>query len=125
LIGFQVLIRSLSLISQLLMSDDREIQDIVNQLQGLQLQQAALLSRLGRLSEGEEQETPPTPPQAAPPPPPQATREFAVGDRVRIRNPRVLQETRGRITRIGLRIAVTTPRGNTTVRAPKNLILEE
>jgi hypothetical protein len=99
------------------MSDDREIQDIINQLQGLQLQQAALLSRLERLSEGEGQETPP--------PPPQATREFAIGDRVRIRNPRVLQETRGRITRIGSRITVTTPRGNTIVRASKNLVLEE
>jgi hypothetical protein len=107
------------------MSDDREIQDIINQLQGLQLQQAALLSRLERLSEGEGQETPPTRPQATTPPPPQATRDFAVGDRVRVRNPRVLQETRGRITRIGLRITVTTPRGNTTVRASKNLILEE
>jgi hypothetical protein len=108
------------------MSDDREIQDIVNQLQGLQLRQAALLSPLERLSEGEEQqETPPRRPQAAPLPPSQATGEFAIGDRVRVRNPRVLQETRGRITRIGLRITVTTPRGNTIVRVPKNLVLEE
>jgi hypothetical protein len=45
------------------MSANREIQDIINQLQGLQLQQAALLSRLGRLSEGEEQDTPPPPPK--------------------------------------------------------------
>jgi dsDNA-specific endonuclease/ATPase MutS2 len=98
------------------MSNDGEIQDIVNQLKGLQLQQAALISRLGRLSDSERQDTPPTPPQAA--------REFAIGDKVRIINPRILQENRGKITRIGLRITVLTPKGNSIVRAPKNLVLE-
>ena len=101
------------------MSNDRAIQDIVNQLQGLQLQQAALISRLGRLTEADEPDTPPPPKKAT------ATREFAVGDRVRIKNPRLLQETRGKISRIGIRITVTTPKGNTIVRAPKNLVLEE
>jgi hypothetical protein len=108
--------------SQLLMSNDQEIQDIITQLQGLQLQQAALISRLGRLSDIGEQEKKKSPPKKQTSA--TATREFAIGDKVRIKNPRVLQETRGRITRIGARITVTTPKGNTIVRAPKNLTLE-
>ena len=102
------------------MSNDREIQDIVNQLLGLQLQQATLISRLGHLTDAaDEPDTPPPPKKAT------AAREFAIGDWVRVRNPRLLQETRGKISRIGIRITVTTPKGNTIVRAPKNLILEE
>ena len=101
------------------MSKDSEILDIARQLQGLQLQQATLISRLTSLTEPDEPDTPPPPKKAA------ATRELAVGDKVRIRNPRILQEARGKISRIGLRITVMTPKGNTIVRAPKNLVLEE
>ena len=91
-----------------LMSIDSEVQEIIAQLQGLQAQQTALISRLGRLCKPGDQGP------AAPPQRPAAAREFAIGDRVRIWNPRALQETRGRIARIGARITVTTPKGNTT-----------
>ena len=101
------------------MSIDREVQDIIAQLQGLQVQQTALISRLGSLCEPGDQGT------TAPPQRPVATREFAIGDRVRIRSPRVPQETGGRISRIGARIAVTTPRGNAIARVAKNLVLLE
>jgi hypothetical protein len=108
------------------MSNEREIQHITTQLQGLNLQQAALLSRLEFLSEAGEQDTASTPQKAAPPPQKAtAAREFAIGDRVQIINPRRLQETRGVISRIGARITVTTPKGKTIVRASKNLIFEK
>jgi hypothetical protein len=53
-------------------------------------------------------------------------REFVIGDRVRIRNPGVLQPKRGRIAKIGTtRITVQSDSGKKIIRAAKNLILEE
>jgi hypothetical protein len=102
---------------------DREVQDITKQLQGLQIQQRnTLISRLARLSESR---APLNEPPRAVSPALRSTREFSVGDKVRIRNPRALQETRGTITRrIGVRVTVTTAKGNMIVRAAKNLILD-
>jgi transcription elongation factor len=99
------------------MNRDQEIQDIVNQLERLQIQQSDLLQRLGLLSESDDNNiTTPAPVIA---------REFAVGDRVRIRNPSRLQPVRGIITKIGrVRITVEARNGTKIVRAPKNLILE-
>jgi hypothetical protein len=49
------------------MNRDEEVRDIITQLQGLQLQQTALISRLGRLStSGESSETPAPAPPAPP-----------------------------------------------------------
>jgi hypothetical protein len=53
------------------------------------------------------------------------TREFEIGDRVRIMNPRRLQANRGKIVRIGAsRITVEAKNGTTIVRAPKNLYFD-
>jgi hypothetical protein len=101
------------------MSDDREIKEIVSQLNCLQIQQTALLSHLERLSEGGEKATRPT---SSPSVAAGTTREFAIGDRVRIRNPRRLQAVKGKIVRIGKsRITVEAKGGETIIRAPKNL----
>jgi hypothetical protein len=104
-------------------NDQQEAQDIITQLQGLQTQQAALISRLEQGTESEEtSNSPPSPPAHAAS---NQTREFVIGDRVRIRNPRHPQEERGTIIRIGARIAAKTPsRGNTMARVAKNLIFD-
>ncbi len=88
-----------------------DIKDIVDQLQRLQIEQTALIQRIERLTEG----TPNTP---------NAARPFAVGDRVRIRNPRRLQANQGTIIRIGLdtdRITVQSRDGSKIIRALANL----
>jgi hypothetical protein len=101
------------------MDRDQEIQDIVNQLGRLQIQQSNLLQRLGRLNESEDNDN------NATPPPITTARVFAVGDRVRIKNPGLLQPVRGTIIKIGkTRITVEARNGTKIVRAPKNLILE-
>ena len=101
------------------MSRDQDVEDIIKQLQDLQVRQTALISRLVRSSTSGNE-------SRAPPPPPDAPREFPIGDRVRIRNPRVLQANRGTIIRIGNdRITVLARNGNKIVRKPKNLILKE
>jgi predicted transcriptional regulator len=110
------------------MSEGQSVKDIIQQLQNLQLQQANfqaqqadlqvqqadLIAQLGsNLSTSEDTKAPST------------TREFAIGDRVRIKNPRILQPQRGRIVKIGInRITVQTNLGTKIVRAPKNLVLE-
>ena len=91
------------------MSKEQEVKDIIAQLQRLQLDQATLISRLERLSEN------------VPNTFSDATREFAVGDRVQIKNPGVLQVAKGTIVRIGARITVLTDNNKKVVRASKNL----
>ena len=101
---------------------NEDINGIVEQLKRLQLQQAALLTRLENLSNqgagrnDEEHETRP----------PVATRDepraFAIGDRVGIRNPKPFQENKGTILTIGeKRTAVLSATGKKIPRAPKNL----
>jgi hypothetical protein len=103
-------------------NDQQEAQDVITQPQGLQMQQAALISCLEQATESEETNNPPSPPAHAAS---NQTREFVVGDRVHIRNPRHPQEERGTIIRIGARIAAKTPsRGNTMARVAKNLIFD-
>ena len=99
-----------------------EVREIIAQLHGLQLQQTALLSRLERLNEGatEEQTTHAVSP--GPSPPKSINRAFAIGDQVRITNPRRLQATRGKIIKIGARVTVQAPDGSKIVRSAKNLI---
>jgi hypothetical protein len=101
------------------MSRDQEIQDIVNQLERLQIQQAELVRRIGRLSENNDvsniNATHTT-----------STIDFVIGDRVRIRNPGRLQPVRGTIIKIGRsRITVEAREGTKIVRAPRNLIAED
>jgi small-conductance mechanosensitive channel len=56
--------------------------------------------------------------------PPDATREFAIGDRVQIKNPGRYQASGGTIAKIGAnRITVRTASGSKILRAPKNLLL--
>jgi transcription antitermination factor NusG len=107
-----------------------EIQDLVNQLQQLNIQQSHLLRRLERLSEGASDNNPTPPPQIATArrAPPVTVQHFAVGDRVRIRNPGILQPTTGTVTKITpKRITIQAHSGTRViniVRAPKNVILE-
>jgi hypothetical protein len=97
---------------------DKEVQNIIERLEDLQVKQSGLLSRLERLSTSGDY-------ARAQQPPTVATREFVIGDRVRISNPRLLQADRGRIIKIGKdRITVQAKNGTKVVRKAKNLILE-
>ena len=94
---------------------DDEIKNIVSQLQRLQIHEAELLQRLERLSEADRHASGP----------PITTREFVIGDVVKIRNPRPLQAKRGTVIRIGVgtnRVTVLARNGSKIVRAPSNLI---
>jgi hypothetical protein len=105
-------------------TNDKEIQDIVEQFRQLQLQQTALVAcavaRLQQLDgnkpraqrqDGNTRED----------------REFAVGDRVCIKNPRPFQPSRGTIQKIGqARITIKGRDGKTIIhRTPKNLTLDD
>ena len=109
------------------MSNDNEqdIADIIEQLQQLQLQQSvlqtqqsALLTRLTRSRQADnERENVDT---AADIP-----REFRVGDRVIINNPGRLQAKRGVVIKIGASRVTVKPRiGANIQRSPNNLALE-
>jgi hypothetical protein len=75
------------------MSNEQDIKDIVAHLEQLQIQQSELLHCLERLVGSGDNNNATVQPDA--------TREFAVGDRVRIRNPGLLQAVRGTVTKIG------------------------
>ena len=95
------------------MSDD-DIEKIVRELQQLNLRQTQLLNQLDRLRVA-------SPPAVSPT---TAARDFRIGDRVRIKNPRLLQPSTGTVIKIGpSRITVQTASGSTIVRAQKNLEL--
>ena len=106
----------------------KEIQSIVQQLQLLSLQQAELIGRLDHLTQEEKQVTKKTattskPTAVAKQPLPK--RELVIGDRVRIDNPRYLQPSSGKVTKLTQnRVTVTAANGTTIVRAAKNLTLE-
>jgi hypothetical protein len=102
-----------------------DIEDIIRQLSDLHLQQTNLLARLETARADEVRRTRSATQANATSEAQQAPRSFAVGDRVRIINPRPLQETRGSITKVGrVRITVTTQSGSKILRAAKNLALE-
>ena len=99
-----------------------EVQDLITELSRLQLQQTEVIARLERLTETKHRQTRTVSPPR--PTPPETTREFAIGDRVRITNPRPFQATTGTVRKIGTnRITVRTASGSNITRAPKNLIL--
>jgi hypothetical protein len=99
-------------------SDEQDIASIVAQLQQLQLQQSVLLTRLATINDrNSEREffdaTADTP------------RDFQVGDRVRVVNPKLFQPRKGVITNIGdSRITIQGQNGTKVQRAPYNLVLE-
>jgi hypothetical protein len=92
------------------MSNVQEIKDIVTQLQELHIGQTKLLKRLAELNGSDDNDS---------------TRDFIIGDRVRIKNPRFLQPTSGTVSKVTTkRITVLAANGTSIVRAPKNIILE-
>jgi hypothetical protein len=102
------------------MSGNSEVQDLIAELTRLQLRQTEVIGRLTRLTETQHRETRTVSPHRSTLPEP--TRKFAIGDRVRITNPRPFQVTTGLVQKIGTRrITVRTASGSNIVRAPKNL----
>jgi hypothetical protein len=100
-------------------NDKDEVQDLIEQLKNLQLQQTELLARLERARINEARRTGIQDKEES------STREFAIGDKVRIKNPTRFQADQGVITKIGPSgITVHTETGSKILRAPKNLILE-
>ena len=107
------------------MSTDKlkEINDLIQQLQLLSVKQAELITKLDSLTQVTKKPAAVPKSEKAKQPPP--TRELTIGDRVRIKNPRYLQPTSGKVTKLTLtRVTVTADNGTTIVRAAKNLILE-
>jgi hypothetical protein len=72
-------------------NEQDEIKNVVAQLKCLQMQESELLQRLERLSEAERQ------PAASPTP----TRDFRIGDLVKIKNPNRFQTREGIVMRTG------------------------
>jgi transcription antitermination factor NusG len=108
------------------MNKGNQVENIIKELQSLQLRQKVLITQLGKLATsdnttvqtdiGEKEVLPKTPTVA---------RQFKIGDRVRIKNPRVFQTSTGTVAKIGEnRITVRTPSGSKIVRAHKNLSFE-
>ena len=102
-----------------------EIKDIVEQLQRLQLRQDALIARLGELSGNSTTSTA----RATRIPPETETvtaRTFAIGDRVRIRNPNRQQANSGMVVNITAnRITVQARNGIKIMRAPHNIFFDD
>jgi hypothetical protein len=99
------------------MSKEQDIEDIVHQLQGLQIEQSRLLQRLQWLTESSNNSVPLN-----------VTCVFAIGDKVRIKNPEPSQANKGKIVKIGIttnHIMVQVKNGTKIVRASHNLTFEE
>ena len=112
------------------MSQDnrKEINNIVQQLQLLSIQQADLIKRLDILTKEDSQAPKKLPagnkPTAEIQPIP-LSKELAIGDRVRINNPRYLQPDSGKVIKLTQnRVTVQAANGTKIVRAAKNLTIE-
>jgi hypothetical protein len=123
---------------------NNEVQDLITQLNRLQLQQTELFARLEKAfgdndaqTRGVHKEDAQTRDVAHEIEVEQETREFviahgvaktgefAIRDRVIVKNPNFFQTDRGKITKIGnKRITLTTQSGSKILRAPKNLVLQ-
>ena len=91
-----------------------EIEEIVAQLKRLQIEETVLLLRLEQLSKTDSHTS------GSP-----TKRVFAIGDLVKIKNPKPFQIKKGTIIKIGNgtnRITVQATNGSKIVRAPTNLI---
>ena len=104
------------------MKEEEDAQDLIEQLQRLQIEQNDLLARLSNIQRKQVVQTVNKDTKT----PPNTTREFVVGDRVRIKNPGRFQANKGEIKKIGKeRITIQASNGTLIVRAPKNLALRE
>jgi hypothetical protein len=108
---------------------DNDIKDIVEQLQRLQLQQNALITRLGELNNNSfttNARATRIPPEIPPKTETVTARTFTIGDRVRIGNPNRLQTDRGVVVNITANcITVQARRGSKLVHAPHNIFFED
>jgi dsDNA-specific endonuclease/ATPase MutS2 len=110
-----------------------EIQELVRELQQLQLRQSEILVRLERASRNERNtgQNEGANEYARRPEDKRTTRtdesrEFVIGDKVRVINPGRFQTNRGVIVKIGAsRITLRTKSGGNIQRAPKNLIFDK
>ena len=109
-----------------------DIDDIIDQLNTLHIRQTDLLLCLEKARVAERNPdanevvstTTPVGPTASKAPI-ETTREFAIGDQGKVRNPNPFQSDKGKMVRIGkMRITVQTKSGSKTQRAPKNLSLQ-
>ncbi len=126
------------------MRNEDDVQDLISQLNQLQLQQTELFARLEKAIGDKDAQTRGVRKEDA------QTREvaheieveqtrefviahgiaqiveFAIGDRVIVKNPNLFQADRGKITKIGnKRITLTTQSGSKILRTPKNLVLQQ
>ena len=105
-----------------------EIRNIVQQLQLLSIQQTDLLARLDILTQKGQQDK--KKPAVASKPSavieqPLTQRDLAIGDQVRIDNPRRLQPSTGKVIKITqTRVTVKAANGEKIVRAAKNVTLK-
>ena len=110
---------------------NNDVQDIIEQLKELQIRQSDLLLRLDKARQAERNpdadevvSTTPVGPTTSKKTT-DARREFAIGDKVKVRNPNPLQSGKGKIIRIGkTRITVQTKSGSKIQRALKNLAFQ-
>ena len=101
------------------MSNNKEVEELVEQLKDLQLRQTAVLQRLERLTESPRGSNAPAAPATNTEPRP----DFIIGDRVRITNPRPFQQAVGIVTKISpSRIFIRTKNGAVIQRAPSNVV---
>ena len=101
------------------MDKKQEIEEIIKQLSKLQVQQTGILNRLDELTESTD--APDAKRAASPTGRQDPKRPFAIGDRVRIRNPGRFQKDVGNIILIGsARTTVLTTKGKVQ-RAQTNL----
>jgi hypothetical protein len=102
-----------------------DVDDLINQLATLQLQQADLIARLSSARDSEAAGTRTQADVVTSADEREQTRQFNVGDAVRIKNPNLFQTNRGTVTKTtATRVTVTTPKGTKILRAAKNLTHE-
>ena len=100
---------------------NNEVDEIILQLKSLKLQQTELLALLGEKTKGRTAPTDSGTGAIVD----REQRTFAIGDKVKIKNPNRFQANKGTITKIGAtRITVQTRSGGKIQRAPKNLIVD-
>jgi hypothetical protein len=103
------------------MSSGEDIQDLIQQLQEIQLQQAALPTHLTRASLGKTNAQ-----RRSNTVPPDETRELVKGNRVQILNPGVFQTDQGIVTKIRQsQVMIKTKSEAKITRAQKNIIIDD
>ena len=102
-----------------------EVKEIVSRLQRLQIEQSSLIDRLARVTENQPNIVIDEPATRATIPIGTTTSSFNIGDRVRVKNPGLLQQGTGSVYKVtDTRVYIRTPNGNTLYRAPKNIALQ-